>query len=361
MGYETDPRDLTETGEDISVLEKKDLIQILTNHLSGGMYRKLDGEKPFERRSDEELRALVIERAAVPYVEKSWPLSVSLFGKQAIEREMREVYPDSTMHFRSWITPRFFSVPQSSVPENAGIRTAVFGTLWMVVITILIAFPLGVGAAIYLEEYAADTRLNRFIEVNIYNLAGVPSIIYGLLGLAVFVRFLLPLTSGTAFGLGNEATASGRTILSAGFTLAVLVLPTIIIASREAIRAVPQSLRQSGFGLGATRWQTIRDLVLPAAAARIITGVILAVSRAIGETAPLVVVGASTFVVMDPTNIFAKFTTLPVQIYQWTSRPQVEFRNAAAAAIIVLLVMLLSLNAGAILLRNSYGKQRGLG
>jgi phosphate transport system permease protein len=216
---------------------------------------------------------------------------------------------------------------------------------------------LGVGAAIYLEEYAGDNWFNRIIQTNINNLAGVPSIIYGILGLSIFVRPLQAITSGAAFGLTDPTTANGRTILSAGLTLALLVLPLLIINGQEAIRAVPTSMRQASFGLGATKWQTVWHHVLPGAIPGILTGTILAISRAIGETAPLVVVGASTFITFDPTGPFSKFTTLPIQIYQWTSRPQDEFRTIAAAAIIVLLVLLLSLNASAVLLRSRFSRK----
>ncbi len=227
----------------------------------------------------------------------------------------------------------------------------------LLAITIAVAFPLGVGAAIYLEEYAADTWYNRLIQTNINNLAGVPSIIYGMLGLAIFVRALEPLSSGTLFGLADPTTANGRTVLSAGLTLALLVLPLLIINAQEAIRAVPRSLREAALALGATKWQTVWHHVLPQALPGILTGTILATSRALGETAPLVVVGASTFIVVDPRGPFSKFTTLPIQIYQWTSRPQQEFRHIAAAAILVLLVLLLSLNATAVLLRNRYQRR----
>jgi phosphate transport system permease protein len=226
-----------------------------------------------------------------------------------------------------------------------------------------VAIPLGVGAAIYLEEYAAMVgnptlrRINEIIQTNINNLAGVPSIIYGILGLAIFVRALEPITSGTAFGLADPTTANGRTILSAALTLALLILPLVIINSQEAIKAVPQSLRQAGMGLGATKWQTIWAHVLPNAVPGILTGTILSISRALGETAPLVVIGASTFITVDPTGPFSKFTTLPIQIFQWTARPQDTFRNIAAAAIIVLLILLLTLNAAAVLLRNRYSRR----
>jgi phosphate transport system permease protein len=231
----------------------------------------------------------------------------------------------------------------------------------VVAITILFSFPIGVGAAIYLEEYAHKERLlNRLIQTNINNLAGVPSIIYGMLGLAIFVRILELFTSGAFLGIGDQSTANGRTIISAGLTLGLLILPLIIINGQEAIRAVPNSLRQAGFGLGATHWQVIWHHVLPSAMPGVLTGTILAVSRAIGETAPLVVVGASTFIALDPSGPFSKFTVLPIQIYQWTSRPQDEFRNLAAAAILVLLILLLSLNASAVLLRNRFDRSRAI-
>ena len=187
----------------------------------------------------------------------------------------------------------------------------------------------------------------------------MPSIIYGLLGLAVFVRAMEIFTSGALFGLSDPSVANGRTVLSAGLTLALLGLPVIIISSQEAIRAVPSSLRQASYGLGATRWQTVRSHVLPNALGGILTGVILSMSRIIGETAPLVVIGASTFITTDPSGPFSKFTTLPSQIYQWTARPQDTFRDIAAAAIIALLVLLFLLNATAIYLRNRYGNRIG--
>ncbi len=238
-------------------------------------------------------------------------------------------------------------------------RTAIFGSLWIIFITIFFAFPVGVSAAIYLEEYANSERwINRVIQTNINNLAAVPSIIYGILGLTIFVRAIEPLTSGSLFGFADtSATLNGRTILAGGLTLALLVLPLIIINAQEAIRAVPKSLRQASFGLGATKWQTVWSHVLPNAIPGILTGTILALSRAFGETAPLLVVGVSTYITVDPSNVFSKFTTLPAQIYQWTARPQVEWRNLAAAAILVLLILLLALNATAIILRNRFTRK----
>lgn len=420
-------------------------------------------------------------------------------------------HPEATLvRYHSWIDGRFLRDPMSSVPAQAGIRTALLGSIMMMVIVILVSLPIGVGAAIYLEEYAKDNilaqiprklekglanvplpnflkrflvgiaDLNQLIETNVRNLAGVPSIIYGMLGLAIFVRALAPFTSGIAFGVNStpppetrivalleepdnigmdieidenyqitsysgpdfidQATAqelvnlfrrlgtpsvtntgslslertdqeiaaifdiqfsedipananeldyarvpagfvevdalpmtveqfealaqqlrritaftiNGRTILSAALTLSLLILPVIIINSQEALRSVSTALREASYGLGATKWQTIWRTVLPASIPGIMTGTILAVSRAVGETAPILVVGASTFLLTDPDGPFSQFTVLPIQIYTWTSRPQGQFQFIAAAAIIILLLMVLALNAIAIVIRNRY-------
>jgi phosphate transport system permease protein len=228
--------------------------------------------------------------------------------------------------------------PNSSLPERAGARPAILGTVYMMGLLLLMAVPLGVGTALYLEEYADRNRwYNRLLEINIQNLAAVPSIVYGILGLAFLVR-----------GIGL-----GRVLLAGALILTLLVLPTVIVASREAIRAVPDSIRQGAYALGATQWQVIYRQVLPASIPGIATGSILALARAIGETAPLLLVGALTFVSFDPT-VLGPFTALPVQIYQWIARPQEEFRLLAAAGIIVLLAILLTMNAFAIWLRNRY-------
>jgi ABC-type phosphate transport system permease subunit len=375
------------------------------------------------------------------------------------------------IRYQSWLDADFLRTPMSSVPAQAGIRTAILGSMLMMVIVIVVSLPIGVGTAIYLEEYASQNFISRLIETNVRTLAGVPSIIYGLLGLAIFVRLLAPVTSGIVFGvnvetrtadqaitaiedgigmndlyevtdegeyaginedgtlspelsqnllntylrLGNAGlsnlygsistevaessirralgiegevtgdaeetitlgddstitvqqynllvrsleqfssfTVNGRTILSASLTLALLILPIVIINAQEALRAVPFAVREASYGLGATKWQTIWRTVLPQAIPGIMTGMILAVSRAVGETAPLIVVGASTFILSDPNGPFSKFTVLPIQIYQWTARPQAQFQFIAAAAIIVLLTLVLALNALAIYLRNRY-------
>ena len=237
---------------------------------------------------------------------------------------------------RPWLSWGLIRNFPSRKPAQAGMQPAIWGTLWVVGVTALLAFPVGVGSAVYLEEYA--DRRNRWtglIQTNIANLAGVPSIVYGLLGLGLFV----------------EAMRLGRSVLAGGLTMALLILPVVIIAAQEAIRAVPPSLREAAYGVGATKWQVSRDHVLPAAMPGILTGVILALSRAIGETAPLLVVGASAYVTFNPTGPMSGYTVVPMQIYEWARRPQADFSALAAAAIVVLMVMLLAMNGLAIFLR----------
>jgi phosphate transport system permease protein len=351
------PEVLAISGVPIEEMSKGDLVTVLGDHVSAGLMRRLEDEMPWEERSREDIYDLVLERVVEPKPVAQWSLFDSLFNVDEIQQEIAEKYRGADVIFRSWITLDFITSPQSSNALIAGVRTAILGSLWTIFIAISFSFPIGVGAAIYLQEYAKDNFINRIIQTNINNLAGVPSIIYGILGLALFVRLLNQFTSGAVFGFADPLTANGRTILSAGLTLGLLILPLIIINAQEAIKAVPNSLREASYGMGATRWQTVLNHVLPSALPGILTGTILAISRAIGETAPMVVIGASTFITFDPTGPFSKFTTLPIQIYQWTSRPQGVFRNIAAGAIIVLLVMLLSMNALAVLLRNKYSRR----
>jgi phosphate transport system permease protein len=351
-----DPARLAVDGIALQDQNKEQLISVLKANISSGAYNKLEKDQPFAERSAAAVRQLILERVVRYDVKKSWSLWESLTHAKEIKTEAAKSYSGAKLEFTSWLSSDFVARPQSSEALTAGIRTAILGSLWTILFTLLIAFPLGLGAAIYLEEYANGSWLNRMIRTNINNLAGVPSIVYGILGLAIFVRTLKPLTSGEIFGFADPTTANGRTVLAAGLTLGLLVLPIIIINAQEAIRAVPQSLRKASYGIGATKWQTVWSHVLPNAMPGILTGTILAISRAIGETAPLVVVGASTAISFDPSSPFSKFTTLPIQIYQWTSRPQDEFRSLAAAAILVLLIILLSLNASAILLRNRFSR-----
>ncbi|KUO76900.1 MAG: phosphate ABC transporter permease [Clostridia bacterium BRH_c25] len=229
----------------------------------------------------------------------------------------------------------------SRFPEKAGIKSALAGSLWVILLTALFAFPIGVGTAVYLEEYAKKSWFSTLLQLNISNLAGVPSIVYGLLGLSVFVRLL----------------GFGRSILSGALTLALLILPVIIVASQEAIKSVPESLKHGAYALGASKWQVIRTIVIPTAMPGILTGTILAISRALGEAAPLIMVGAMGYVAFLPQGIVDSYTTLPIQIFNWTSRPQEAFHELASAGIIILLVLLLSVNASAILLRNKFQKR----
>ena len=349
---------LTPSGVTLEDLSRDELVTIFEENVSLGLFTRYEREKPFEQRSQANVYDLVIDFVVEPEIKEQWSLADSLLKRDEIQTVAVSNYPQGYLEFRNWIDWDFVRSPQSSFVELAGVRTAIFGSLWTIGIAILFAFPVGVGAAIYLEEYAEDTFFSRIVQTNINNLAGVPSIIYGILGLAIFVRALEPLTSGSFFGVTDPLTANGRTILSAGLTLGLLVLPLIIINAQEAIKAVPNSLRQASSGLGATRWQTIWHHVLPGALPGILTGTILAISRAIGETAPMVVIGASTFIQVDPSGPFSKFTTLPIQIFQWTARPQDVFRNLAAAASLTLLIMLLTMNASAIFLRNRYGNKQ---
>lgn len=261
----------------------------------------------------------------------------TIFGLVVLLVLLVDVFLDG----KSRLTWDFFMSFPSRKPEEAGILSAWVGTLLVMLVTGCIALPLGIGAGIYLEEYAKKSRLTNFIEMNIANLAGVPSIIYGLLGLGLFVRF---------FNLD-------RSVLSGGFTLALLVLPVIILSTREALRTVPSSIREASYALGATKWQTVRYQILPSVFGNILTGVILAMSRAVGETAPLITIGALTYIAFLPKSLLDPFTVLPIQIFNWISRPQKGFFANAAAGIIVLLTLTLIMNAAAIILRHRYQKK----
>ncbi len=246
----------------------------------------------------------------------------------------------------SMLSPGFLtSFPSQIFPENGGIYPALVGSLWLLGLTFLISVPLGLGAAVYLEEYAEDTRINQMIEINISNLAGVPSVIYGLLGLGIFVQLLAPLTGGGS-------------VLSGALTLSLLILPVIIVSTREALRAIPRAIREGGYALGATRWEVIRSHLLPMALPGALTGIILALSRAIGEAAPILVVGVSLYQTYATGGPFDGYMALPTQIYDWISRPQQIFQDSAAAGIVVVMVVLLVANSVAIVLRNRF-QQRG--
>jgi phosphate transport system permease protein len=338
--YEVQPAEIS--ARPLEELTQDELIAVLQDNLRLARFRTLQREQPLAERTRQEVYQLVVVEVLQPQLEATYNLDASLFDRAAIEAEVAEKYPDARLEFRSWLNGDFLTHSLSRDPLQAGISIPLQGSLAIILVTIVVAFPIGVGAAIYLEEYATKNRINRIIQTNIDNLAGVPSIVYGILGLALFVRGIGEFTSGAVFG---SASANGRTVLSAGLTMALLILPVLIINA------------QAAFGLGATRWQTVWHHVLPAAMPGIMTGAILAVSRAIGETAPLILVGASSFINKAPDSAFSLFTAIPIQIYNWTSSSQLGFRNIAAAAIIVLLITLLTINALAILIRNRFSKR----
>jgi len=240
-----------------------------------------------------------------------------------------------------WLDLQFLTDFPSRFPAKAGIHSALFGTLWLIGLTAFISVPIGIGSGVYLEEFSKKNRLNRFVDLNISNLAGVPSIVYGMLGLVIFVRW---------FGLNQS-------VLAGSMTMSLLILPVIIISTREALRGVPNTIRQAAFALGATRWQTVYAHVIPAALPGILTGIILALSRAVGETAPLIMIGALTYVAFVPEGPMDDFTALPIQIFNWASRPQEEFHELAAAGILVLLIVLLLMNSLAVIIRHRLEKR----
>lgn len=266
-------------------------------------------------------------------------LLATLFGLLVLIVLIYRVFAQSL----GWIDFDFLNNRLSTNAERAGIKGAIMGTLWLMLVVAPVTLILGVGTAIYLEEYAKKGRLQSFIQMNISNLAGVPSIVFGILGLTIFVRGL----------------DLGAVVLAGGFTMALLVLPVVVVASQEAIRAVPQFLREASYGMGATKWQTIKNVVLPAAIPGILTGVILALSRAIGETAPLVVIGIPAFIIPLPEGLLDKFTVMPLQIYYWTIDSALvdEYANLAAATIVVLLLILFIMNSIAILIRNKFQRR----
>lgn len=302
---------------------------------------------PAEIPADSQFQSSLTTRYRLERLFSTLALIATLIGLIVLATLLIDVLIDGWPRL-SW---DFITSYPSRRPARAGILSPLVGTLWLLSLTALIAVPIGVGAGIFLEEFAAETLLAKIIQINIGNLAAVPSIIYGLLALQVFVRLMQPITGG-------------RSILAGGLTLSLLVLPIIIVSTREALRSVPNSIRQAGYALGTTRWQVVRDHVLPIALPGILTGTILALSRAIGETASLVTIGALTFIAfLPPLNpiwegLRSPFTAMPIQTFNWISRPQPEFHQNAAAAIIVLLAVLLVMNATAIFLRSRTQKIR---
>ncbi len=357
LRYEINPESLALNHVNYKDLDKNGLIDLLflqakafaEDPNTGISQRRLDAlafDLAIQDRTQQDLIDLLETELLNPAIEKSWTLWTSLFDQKQIDDWLATQELGLVIEFRSWLNLDFLAGSQSPNLYDNGIRNSIFGSLLVVLLTFLISFPLGIGAAVYLEEFSNPRNwFSRLVQINIYNLAGIPSIIYGLIGLAVFVRSMDGLTHG-------------RSILSASLTLSLLVLPMLIINSQEALRAVPKSTRDASFALGASVWQTVWHHVLPMAMDRIVTGTMIAVSRALGETAPLLVLGAASFLQDDLASVFSRFSALPIQIYQHISRPQAGYRNSAAAAIIVLLVLIFVLNASAILMRKRNKKAR---
>jgi phosphate transport system permease protein len=294
-----------------------------------------------KRRGDSDFKASMSTRYGLDWAFTVLVTVAALIGIIVLVVLLVDVTRDgSSMLSLNFLT----SFPSQIFPENGGIYPALIGSLWLLGLTALISVPLGLGAAVYLEEYAQDTRINRIVEVNISNLAGVPSVIYGLLGLGIFVQLLAPVTGGTS-------------VLTGALTLSLLILPVIIVATREALRSIPASIREGGYALGATKWEVIRSHLLPMALPGALTGIILALSRAIGEAAPILVVGVSLYQTYVTTGPFDGYMALPTQIYDWISRPQQIFQDSAAAGIVVIMVVLLLANSIAIVVRNRYQKR----
>ncbi len=339
LEYAVHPKQVYGDGEP-DRLDRNQLEDILSEHLTEHLKRRMESDRPVTERDSENLIEMINRYVLAPRILEAWTLGESLFQQDAIRR-VQNSRPGTTLQFRSWLSKDFLTSPQHQEPQFAGIRTALLGSLWILGVLVAIALPIGLGTAIYLEEYARPERwYNRLIEMNIDSLAGVPSLVFGLLGLAVFVPALA------------SFEGDGRNVLAAGMTLSILVLPVVIMESREALRDVPLSLRMAGFSLGATRWQILQYHILPASMGRIISAMILAISRAFGEAAPLIVLGTSAFLSSDPVSLLSRAVALPVQIFQWTLRPQSQFRNNAAAAIVVLLLLSLLLNSLAVFVRH---------
>ena len=287
---------------------------------------------------DQKLQKNLVKRRLFGHIARITCLCAAFLGTLLLCVLLTDIVIDGW----GYLNKEFLNNFPSRFPHKAGIKGALWGSVWLIGLTGLISLPIGVGASLYLEEFAPKNKITHFIQLNIANLAAVPSIVYGMLGLVIFVRWM----------------GFGRSVLSGAMTMSLLILPTIVIASQEAIRAVPNSIRMAAMALGATRWQMVRDHSLPMSIPGIMTGVILSMSRAIGETAPLIMIGALTYVAFVPTSPKDPFTALPIQIFNWASRPQIEFHKVAAAGIIVLLASLLSMNTLAIFIRHRLERNR---
>ncbi|MDT3959942.1 phosphate ABC transporter permease PstA [Staphylococcus kloosii] len=304
------------------------------NTVTASKYKSLVNQQTVDKRNDSRLKINTINK---------WLFfACALVGLLFLATLLIDILIKGASH----LTPSFLMNFSSSTPSMAGVKGGLIGTIWLMLTIIPISIILGVGTAIYLEEYASNNAFTQFIKISISNLAGVPSVVFGILGLTIFVR-----------GMGIPGLALSNSVIAAALTMTLLILPVIIVASQEAIRSVPSSVKEASLGLGATKWQTIKNVILPAAIPGILTGFILALSRALGETAPLILIGIPTVLLALPSSIFDQFQALPMNIYTWSKLPQEEFQNVASAGIIILLIILLLMNAVAIFLRNKYSKK----
>lgn len=351
-----EPGTLKPGASGVDDFDRSELERALDEHLSSGLLRRLESETPLAERSTGELRDLVLERVINPSVVESWSLAQSIF-----ERELIVAYgvenPSAEIRFHSWLSWRFLSEQQSTDPLDAGILSAILGTVWTISIALLVAMPIGVATGVYLSEYARSGPVASLIHLNIQNLAAIPPVIYGLLGLALFVRVGAPVTTGAIFGA--QPTSDGRTILAAGLTLGVLVLPVVVVNAHAAMESIPDDYRRACEAVGASRSQIVFLRLVPFALDRLLTVTILAISRVIGETTPLIIVGAATVMAVSPSGPFSRFTALPAQIYYWSFNPTPEFQRLAAAAILVLLVISLTLNILLVVLRRRIQLRKG--
>ena len=320
------------------------LAGLIRTDAGAGIVRRYEQEGALEDLPRPRLREIAETHVFQPSVLDTWSLSESLLRTAHIRGRLDET-EGTALRFRAWIRPSFLTQPLERRPLTTGIRTALLGTVWIVTVSLAIAFPIGVATAVFLTEYDRGGWFSRFVRSNIETMASIPSIIYGILGLALFVRSLGPITSGAAFGVEGTGTV-GRTVLSAALTLAILVLPSIVINSRDILERVPRSYREACYAVGASRSAVVVRRVLPAVSGQLITVLFLGISRVIGETAPLLVVGAAAFISVDPQGVFSRFTALPAQVFYWSARPGLEYQRLAAAAIIVLLVLSTTINLG---------------
>lgn len=334
------------------------LTGLIRDNVGVGVVRRFEQEGPLEDLPSSDLRDIAEQFVFRPTIVKAWSLTESIARQDEITAVAAE--NEGIVRFRSWVSPQLIVSPLDRDPLKSGVRTALLGSIWIVGLSLLIAFPIGVATAIYLNEYTSDSWFSRFLRANIETMAAVPSIIYGILGLALFVRILGPFTSGAILGSG-EGESAGRTILSASLTLAVLVLPTIIISVRDILENIPDSYREACYAVGARRSTVIIQRLLPSIAGQLITVLFTGISRVIGETAPLLVVGAAAFITVDPSSVFSRFTALPAQIFFWSARPQAGFRNLAAGAIIVLMILSIGINIGLVVIKRRLDTQAALG